>query len=300
MDWQETASTITSEVPKEVAGFLNTELFKLGEKSVTPATLALIVVVIVTSIVAARMASSFLRRRILSRTSMDVGQQDSISRLVGYAVTLIGWLIGLNQLVDLTSLNVLVGALGVGVGFGLQTIVHNFVSGLIILFERPFQIGHRVEVDGTTGRVQQIGARSTTIVTNDNIAMVVPNSKFIEERVINWNLGGDRRVRFKVPVGVGYGSEPRQVERLLLEVASKNPDVLADPEPTVLFMGFGESSLDFELRVWTDTVYERPSAFKSPLYFAIWDILKANGIEIPFPQRDLHVKEPIRIAREGE
>jgi len=187
----------------------------------------------------------------------------------------------------------------VGVGFGLQGVVHNFVSGLIILFERPFQLGHRVDVDGTTGRVSKIGARSTTIVTNDNIAMIVPNSKFIAGQVITWSLGGDRRVRFKLPVGVSYGSEPRQVERLLLEVARANPEVLSSPPPAVVFKGFGDSSLDFELRVWTETVYERPSVFKSPLYFAIWDIFKEHGIEIPFPQRDLHVKEPIRVEMGG-
>lgn len=276
--------------------FLSRELFKLGETPVSIATLLKLVAVLALSLIASRLTSTVLRSRILSRTSLDVGQQYSIARLAGYLVALVGLLIGMSQVINLTSLNVLVGALGVGVGFGLQNVVNNFVSGLLILFERPFQLGHRVEVGGIVGRVSQIGARSTTIVTNDNIAMVVPNSKFVEESVINWSHGNDRRVRFRLPVGVGYGSEPREVERLLLEVARRGKDVLSDPPPVVVFLGFGESSLDFELRVWTDTLFERPKVFMSPLYFDIWEILKRNGIEIPFPQRDVHIKEAVRVA----
>ncbi len=275
----------------------NYPLFHLGSAAVSLATLVQLVLVLFGAILAARTASAMLRTRVLARTSLDPGQQYSIARIAGYIVALVGLLVGLSMVgIDLTSLTVLVGALGVGVGFGLQNVVNNFVSGLIILFERPFQLGHRVEVGGTVGRVALIGARSTTIVTNDNIAMVVPNSKFIEENVINWSLGGDRRVRFRLSVGVSYGSDPREVERLLLEVARSGPDVLQDPAPAVVFMGFGESSLDFELRVWTDTLFERPSVFRSPLYFAIWESFKRHGIEIPFPQRDLHVKGPLQVT----
>lgn len=280
----------------EILEFVNKELFKLGETAVSLATLIKLCGVLVLSLVASRLTSTLLRSRILSRTSLDMGQQYSIARLAGYLVALVGFLIGMSQVIDLTSLNVLVGALGVGVGFGLQNVVNNFVSGLLILFERPFQLGHRVEVQGIVGRVAQIGARSTTIVTNDNIAMIVPNSKFVEESVINWSHGNDRRVRFRLPVGVGYGSDPRQVERLLLEVAGRGADVLRDPPPVVVFLGFGESSLDFELRVWTDTLFERPKVFMSPLYFDIWEILKKNGIEIPFPQRDIHIKEAVQVV----
>lgn len=282
----------------EFVEFMNQELFKLGDTPVSLASLFQLAAVLVLSLVAARLTRTLLRSRILSRTSLDLGQQYSIARLAGYVVALLGFLIGVSmwKVVDLTSLNVLVGALGVGVGFGLQNVVNNFVSGLLILFERPFQLGHRVEVGGIVGRVAQIGARSTTIITNDNIAMIVPNSKFVEESVINWSHGNDRRVRFRLPVGVGYGSDPRQVERLLLEVAGRGKDVLSDPPPVVVFLGFGESSLDFELRVWTDTLFERPKVFMSSLYFDIWEILKKHGIEIPFPQRDVHIKEAVRVA----
>jgi small-conductance mechanosensitive channel len=133
------------------------------------------------------------------------------------------------------------------------------------------------------------------VLSNDNIAIIVPNSQLITESVTNWSHGGDTRVRFKIPVGVGYGSDPRQVERLLLDVAGANPHVLEDPAPRALFRALGENTLDFELRVWTADLYDRPSSIQSDLYFAIWDALKAARIEVPFPQRDLRVVEPIRV-----
>jgi small-conductance mechanosensitive channel len=278
---------------------LQQPLFTIGQQPISLATLAQLVLVALGAWLAAHVATSVLRRRILARTSLDAGQQYAIARFAGYGIGLIGLLVGLSTVgIDLTSLTVLLGALGVGVGFGLQNVVNNFVSGLILLLERPFQLGHRVEVDGTVGRVEKIGARSTVIVTNDNIAMIVPNSKFIENPLINWSLGGDRRVRFDLPVGVSYGSKPREVERLLLEVARADPNVLQQPPPDVVFLGFGESSLDFQLRVWTSSQFERPKVFKSPLYFAIWEAFQRAGVEIPFPQRDLHVKGPVSVALE--
>lgn len=280
---------------------LQRPLFTIGQQPISLATLAQLVLVALGAWLAAHLASSVLRRRILARTALDPGQQYAIARIAGYGIGLIGLLVGLSTVgIDLTSLTVLLGALGVGIGFGLQNVVNNFVSGLILLMERPFQLGHRVEVGGTAGRVERIGARSTVIVTNDNIALIVPNSKFVENEVINWSLGGDRRVRFDLPVGVSYGSEPREVERLLLEVARKDPNVLQQPPPDVVFRGFGESSLDFELRVWTASQFERPKVFKSPLYFAIWQAFREAGVQIPFPQRDLHVKGPVSVALERD
>ncbi len=281
----------------EILEVVNRPFFTVGDTPFSLATLVQLLLVLFLVVFAARVASSALRNRILSRTSLDAGQQYAIARIAGYVLALFGLLIGLSAIgLELTSLTVLIGALGVGVGFGLQNVVNNFVSGLILLFERPFQIGDRVEVGGTAGRVTEIGARSTTIITNDNIAIVVPNSKFIEDDLINWSLAGDRRVRFKLRVGVSYGSEPREIERLLLGIAASNPEVLKEPAPAVVFLGFGESSLDFELRVWTATLYDRPNAFKSTLYFAIWERFKQQRIEIPFPQRDLHLKGPVVLA----
>lgn len=147
--------------------------------------------------------------------------------------------------IKLTTLNVVAGAVGIGVGFGLQKIANNFISGLIILVERPIKIGDRVKVAGVEGRVVAIRARSTTVITNDNIAIIVPNSSFISENVVNWSFGDDI-VQFRLAVGVAYGSDTRLVERCLLEVAQSNAAVLESPPAAVQFIGFGESSLDFE------------------------------------------------------
>ena len=170
--------------------------------------------------------------------------------------------------------------------FGLQNIVNNFVSGLIILAERPITIGDRIEIGGVAGQVREIRLRSTTVVTNDNITIIVPNSDFISHTVTNWSYG-DTRVRLRLPVGVAYGTDVRLLERLLLDVAREHPKVLREPAPSVFFHGFGESTLDFELAIWTQEMTFQPRRFKSELYFAIEQKLRENKIEIPFPQRDL-------------
>lgn len=275
---------------------LSRPLFTLGSLPVSLMTLLQVVLVLALSWLGSRAVRLVLRRWVLARTHLDHGAREAVARIAGYMVMLVALLAGLSTVgIDLTSLSVLIGALGVGIGFGLQNIVGNFVSGLIILVERPIQVGQRLDVGGTAGRVTRIGARSTTIVSNDNIAWILPNSTFIEQPVINWSLGGDRKVRFKLPVGVAYGSSPREVERLLLEVAAADPAVLAEPAPRVVFKGFGESALDFELRVWSESLSDRPAVLRSGLYFAIWDAFRAAGVEIPFPQRDLHLKGPVTL-----
>jgi small-conductance mechanosensitive channel len=175
------------------------------------------------------------------------------------------------------------------VGFGLQNIAGNFISGLIILFERPIKLGDRIEVGAVEGDVVRIGSRSTTVVTNDNIAIIIPNSKFITENVVNWSHTGEN-VRFRIPVSVAYGSDVRRVEKVLLEVAAENPDVLREPAPAVRFAEFGDSGLAFELRAWTTALLHRRGKLVSDLNFAIYDKFKQHGIEIPFPQRDLHIR----------
>ena len=174
----------------------------------------------------------------------------------------------------------------------LQNIASNFISGLVILAERPITIGDRVEVAGVVGQVQQIHARSTVIVTNDNIAMIVPNSKFIDSPVTNWTYG-DPRVRFRVPIGVAYGSDVKKVSEALIAAGRSNAHVLEDPAPSVFLKQFGESSIDFELVVWSAEMSHRPSRFKSDLNFAIEEKLREAGIEIPFPQRDLHIRSGV-------
>jgi len=176
----------------------------------------------------------------------------------------------------------------------LQNITNNFVSGIIILFERPIKVGDRIELEDIEGDVIKISLRSTTIVTNDNISVIVPNSKFISSTIINWSHN-DRNVRFNVPIGVSYGSDPEKVKSLLLEVAEGEKTVLKNPIPDVIFNEFGDSSLNFSLRVWTQKHITTPQVLKSKLYFQIFKVFKENGIEIPFPQRDVHLIEKKEI-----
>ena len=280
----------------EIFGVFTKPLFQLGQTWISLATVVEFVVVTGIVLLLSRLVRHLLRTRVLARTKLDVGQQYAIARIVSYFVVVFGLLIGVETVgVNLSSLAVIAGALGVGIGFGLQNIVSNFVSGLIILAERPIQIGDRVDLgNSTVGKVVRIGARATHVLTNDNIMVIVPNSEFIAGRVVNWTHI-DPRVRLRIGVGVSYASNPHRVETLLLEVAMGNPNVLKDPAPTVVFKEFGESSLNFELRVWSGDMAHRPGTLESQLNFAIWDKFKENGIEIPFPQRDLHLKEPVRV-----
>jgi small-conductance mechanosensitive channel len=186
--------------------------------------------------------------------------------------------------------------LGIGVGFGLQPIVNNFVSGMVLLFEGPVRVGDRIELAQLNGDVIKIGARSTWVRTNDNIIVVMPNSEFVVKPVVNWTAT-DRQVRFSLSVGVGYGSDPEQVRNVLLRVAAQNPDVLSQPAPDVIFTEFGDSSLNFDLRFWTVAKVQTPVILKSDLYFAIFRVFKESGIEIPFPQRDLHLRSANAVLR---
>jgi small-conductance mechanosensitive channel len=185
---------------------------------------------------------------------------------------------------------VLAGALGVGIGFGLQNIVNNFVSGFILIFEQPIKVGDKIEISslGLMGEVRRIGIRSSIIRTFDGADVVVPNSNLIQSEVINWTLSDTKR-RVEVLVGVKYGTDPRQVIDLLLSVARENPRVLTWPEPAALFAGFGASSLDFTLRIWSAT-FDESIRLRSEVNVMVNDALKEAGIEIPFPQRDLHVR----------
>jgi small-conductance mechanosensitive channel len=271
------------------------ELFQLGGRPVSLLVLMQFILLIAAVIVVARLIRRVLRDRLLARTHLDLGLQDAIARISGYAVLVIGTMIGLQTLgFELTSLTVVAGALGVGLGFGLRNIIENFVSGLIILGERPIQLGHRIEVGDTIGRVVQIGARSTSVLTNDNIRIIIPNSELITGRVVNWSHG-DGQVRLRIPVGVSYLSDVQLVQKLLLEVAAANESVLEDPAPAVIFVEFGESALNFELRVWTQELLDRPGRLTSQLNFSIWEKFREHNIEIPYPQRDLYLKEPVYV-----
>ncbi|MBX7222805.1 MAG: mechanosensitive ion channel [Blastocatellia bacterium] len=230
---------------------------------------------------------------------LELGARVAIGTIARYVVLLIGVLVALQTVgIDLTTFNVLAGAVGIGIGFGLQNVANNFISGLIILFERPIKVGDRIEVGPIDGDVVEIGARSTTVLTNDNIAIIIPNSKFISENITNWKYN-DAKVRFRIPVGVSYASDVQFVKRLLIEVAAQNPDTLHDPPPLVWFRGFGPSSLDFELLVWNSTLVHRRWQFVSDLNFSIFETFQRHGIEIPFPQREVHIRTGL-VAPEPE
>jgi small-conductance mechanosensitive channel len=235
----------------------------------------------------------FLFNRFLAQSGLDRSLQYAIAQIVSNVVLIVGIFIVLdNAGIHLGALAVFAGAVGVGVGFGLQNIASNFISGLVILAERPITIGDRVEVAGIAGQVQHIRARSTVIVTNDNITMIVPNSKFIESPVTNWTYG-DPRVRFRIPIGVAYGSDIGKVREALIAAGKENSHTLADPAPSVFLEKFGENSIEFELVVWSSEMSYRPRRYRSDLNFAIEKKLREAGIELAFPQRDLHFRSGV-------
>jgi small-conductance mechanosensitive channel len=276
---------------EQLKEYLKIPLFTFGSTEVTLLNVAYLVIFSALLVYLTGRFRNWIARKLLTKTKMDEGARQATSTIIGYIVIAVGFIIILQTAgIDLTALNVLAGAVGIGVGFGLQNIVNNFISGLIILFERPIKMGDRIEVGNVEGDVVRIGARSTEVVTNDNITIIIPNSKFITENVINWSHN-DRRVRFRIPVSVAYGSDVQLVERLLLKAAADNPDVLDDPPPSIRLMEFGDNGLLFELRAWSTTLMHRKGLLTSNLNFAILSRFTANGIEIPFPQRDLRIRE---------
>lgn len=192
--------------------------------------------------------------------------------------------------VDLSGLKIITGALGVGIGFGLQNITNNFISGIIIIFERPIKVGDRVEVGDIQGDVTHISIRATTIRTNDNISIIVPNSYFVNNNVINWSYN-DHYVRLRFRVPVSYKEDPEYVKKVLLEVAAECPSVLTEPKPDIWFDEFGESALVFQMNVWTREYVTSPKTLKSILYYAVSKKFKEHKIEMPYAQRDLYIKE---------
>ncbi len=242
---------------------------------------------------------ALMMEKVLSRRQMDDGARLSIVRLMHYALVLVGFLIALSALgFELKNVTIIGGALGVGIGFGMQAIVSNFVSGLILLFERPIKVGDVIQLsDGQQGRVLHLGLRATTVQTFDRAEIVVPNSDLIANQVTNWTLG-DRGMRLAIPVGVAYGSDVETVMCELLAAAMENEKVLKDPKPMVLFLNFGDSSLDFQLRAWIADFGER-RIIQSDLIRDIDRRFRSEGIEIPFPQRDLHLRSVDGEAAEG-
>ena len=257
--------------------------------TVTLLTLLLALVGVVVTVLAARNLPGVLEIAVFQRTQMDAGARYAAITSSRYLIVTVGVLVVVNLLgLQWSKAQWLVAALGVGVGFGLQEIIANFISGLIILGERPFRVGDTVTVGEVSGSVARIRIRATTITDFERKELIVPNKTFITEQFVNWTLS-DQILRVTVKVGVAYGSDTQRVCEILADVADANRRVARDPAPQVLFMAFGESSLDFELRVYVRQLEDRlPAAHE--LHMAIDQALRAAGIEIPFPQRDLHLR----------
>jgi len=270
---------------------LDSIAFKVGENS------SISVLVIIQGIVS---LSFFLWlaiavSRFLENHLMDSGLTPSLrvlfAKILRTTLVVIAILVSLNSFgIDLTAFAVFTGALGVGLGFGLQKIVSNFISGIILLMDRSIKPGDVISVDDTYGWVNKLSSRYVSVITRDNKEHLIPNELLITEKVENWSYS-DKNVRLRIPFGVSYNSDMHEVRRLVLEAVGDLPRILKKPKPVCLMTGFGDSSVDFELRVWIDTPAYGVRNMMSVVYFAIWDAFKANNIEIPYPQRDVYIKE---------
>lgn len=280
----------------DVVNWLKIPLITIGKNEITVWTVIVLVLLFVTLHLLSTRMQRLVTNKLMAKSRYDLGVRVATGSIVRYAILTIGLVVILQIVgVDLSTLTILLGALGVGIGFGLQTVTNNFVSGLIILFERPVKVGDRVEVGGIAGNVVRISIRATEIITNDNISIIVPNSEFIANTVINWSHG-DHIVRFNYEIGVAYGEDPEVIRETLLEIALANDGVIKDREPDVLFKEFGDSSVNFTLRVWTQDYADLPEVLRSQLNFEIARRFKEKGIRIPYPQRDVHLIPPPEAA----
>jgi small-conductance mechanosensitive channel len=278
----------------QIAGRLFAEGVEIGSVNIVPSRIVWAIVSLLLAMMVIRWLQAQLDRRWLVRTRMERGAREAVVTSFGYAAITAAVLLTLSMAgIDFSNLAIIAGALSVGIGFGLQNVVNNFVSGLIMLFERPVKTGDWIVVGATEGYVRRISIRTTTIETFDRSEVIVPNSDLISNQVTNW-MHNNNYGRFKIPVGVAYGSDTEKVRDLLLGVANEHPQVVRGfpswPDPSVLFIGFGDSALNFELRGILYSVDMRMRTI-SDLNFAIDRVFRDNGIEIPFPQRVIHMAD---------
>ena len=272
-----------------------TRQFTFGRITVSASSVMVGLIVIVLTILIARSASTLIERRIANRRHIDPGLRYTICRLVKYFVITIGTLIALKQAfaIDLTSIAVIFTALSVGIGFGLQYIAADIASGFILLFERPIRIGDRITIGEDEGDVQSINLRTTVVTTNDRIAIIVPNSILVSQRVVNWSYG-DPVARIAIPVGVAYDSDIQLVTDTLIEAAKNVPNVLPEPRPRVQFLKFAEYSLDFRLLVWTNQS-RRHVQIRSDINYRIAQLFRERSIQIPYPTQEFRLNgAPLR------
>lgn len=269
--------------------------FNVGNFSVSISSVALGALTILVAILVSRSLRTLLQRRLEKKPRVDPGLQYTFLRLLHYIIILAGFLLAFKTSfnADLTTLAVLFTALSVGIGFGLQYIAGDIAAGFVLLFERPVRVNDYVTITSDAklelmGNVQSINLRTTNIVTNDRLTIIVPNSKLVNHTVVNWSYG-DRRVRISIPIGVSYDSDVERVTETLLRAADGVKFVIDDPAPSVQFLNFGDSSMDFRLLVWTSNPRRHPS-IKSEINYRIWRLFKEEKIEIPLPQQELRMR----------
>jgi len=282
--WQDGLGVLT-----RVWDYIN-HAFKFGNIVVSLTSLVQGAAVLLAALFASRWCSTFLDHRIAKRTHIDPGLRYTISTLMRYLLLTLGVLVALHLAfnLDLTSIAVVFTALSVGIGFGLQYLAADIASGFILLFERPLRVGDRITIGDDEGDVRSINLRTTIVMTNDRIAIIVPNSKLVSQRVINWSYG-DPRARISIPVGVAYNSDVQLVTATLLRAAEDVDNVLTDPPPKVQFLRFGDYSLDFRLLVFTRQPNRHPQ-IKSDINYRIERLFREQGIEIPFPTQEFLFK----------
>lgn len=267
-----------------------TQTFTFGRISVSISSVIIGLVVFIVTVAVARYSSTFIEGRIARRPHIDPGLRYTIGRLVRYVVITVGTLAAVKQAfaVDLTSIAVIFTALSVGIGFGLQYLAADIASGFILLFERPIRVGDRITIGEDEGDVQSINLRTTVVTTNDRIAIIVPNSRLVSQRVINWSYG-DPRARIAIEIGVADDSDIDLVTRTLIRAAHGVESVLADPPPRVQFTKFGDYALQFRLLVWTSQP-RRHVQIRSDINYRIFELFKDREIRIPYPTQEFLLK----------
>lgn len=295
---------LTRRVSYRVVSSLRKGLFDrslpVGSRSYSLLGLLTLVAVLLAMVIVASALTNLMRSRVLRATGISLAAQEAIAVLSKYTLLLLGTVVVLQLWgIDLSSIALIASGLGIGVGLGLQGLVKDFVSGLVLVFERPVQVGDFVDFGEVKGTVARIGSRSTEIRTLDSVSIIVPNSRFLESEVINWSHGNPVS-RIRLPVGVAYSADPQAVRAALLEACQSNQEILTTPAPQVFFLGFGDNAFNFQLLVWIAQP-SRQLVIKSDLYFAIEACLRQHGIEIPFPQRDLHIRSdlPLELSPEA-
>ena len=264
-------------------------LFKIQDVGITISHLMVAIIAVLVSLVVSKIVRSSLRNHVFKKMNIDEGLEYTLLRFLHFLILFIGIYIGLSTVnIPLGAILGLFAVIGVGIGFGLQNLTSNFISGIILLLERPVKVGDRLEISGVWGDVKHVNLRTTLIETPDGISVIVPNSKLLENEVINYSYGNPK-IRLQVPVGIAYGSDCQKAAEILVQVALDNKRVMIEPKPKAWFREFGDSSLNFMLLFWIPNAAVKYDVI-SEINFAIDAGFRKNGIEIPFPQRDLHLR----------